>query len=294
MSTSALQDHLSTGATHVCHCWILERQDGQTLGFTDHDQVLAFDGITFLPQCGLSARAVSSTTGLSVDNSEAAGVLSADAITEADIEAGRYDGAVVSTWLVQWDNPDARQLRFSGTIGEITRVAGAFQAELRGLSDPMNQSAGRSYLKTCSAVVGDTACSVNLLDPAFSTEAEVQAVRDSQFFEFDGLATFNAKWFEGGMIEVQSGVAAGLSGLIREDAGDGGLRSIGLWQPVRAPIAVGDRVRLITGCDKRAQSCKEKFSNLINFQGFPEIPGDDWMLSVPRSDQENSGGSRNG
>lgn len=292
MSISALQDHLAIGATHVCHCWILARKDGLTLGFTDHDQVLAFDGVTFLPQCGLSARAVSTTTGLSVDNSEAVGVLSADAITEADIEAGRYDGAAVSTWLVQWDNPDVRQLRFSGTIGEITRVSGSFQAELRGLSDPMNQSVGRSYLTTCSAVLGDAACTVNLLDPAFSTEATVQDVQDSQFFQFDGLATFNTKWFEGGVIEVLSGAAAGLSGLIREDAADGELRSIGLWQPVRAPVATGDRVRLITGCDKRAQSCKEKFANLINFQGFPEIPGDDWLVSVPRSDQENSGGKR--
>ena len=294
MSVSSLQDHLSTGATHVCHCWILRRRDGLTLGFTDHDQVLEFDGIAFLPQCGLSARALSSTTGLSVDNSEAAGILTADAITEADIEAGRYDGATVSTWLVQWDDPEVRQLRFSGTIGEITRVAGAFLAELRGLSDPMNQSTGRTYLTTCSAVVGDAACSVNLLDPAFSTEAEVKIVKDSQFFEFDGLSMFNERWFAGGMMVVLSGVATGLTGLIREDVADGTSRSIGLWHPIRALVADGDRVRLMTGCDKRVQTCREKFSNLINFQGFPEIPGDDWLVSVPRSDQQNSGGSRNG
>lgn len=293
MSSAVLQDHLLTGATHICHCWVLQRQDGLTLGFTDHDQMLEFDGLKFLPQCGLSARALSSTTGLSVDNSEAAGVLSADAITEADIEAGRYDGATVSTWLVQWDDPEVRQLRFSGTIGEITRVSGAFQAELRGLSDPMNQPAGRTYLTTCSAVVGDVACSVNLLDPAFSTEVAVKAVKDSQFFEFDGLSTFNEKWFEGGTIAVLSGDAAGLSGLIREDTDVGAHRAIGLWQPIRALVADRDRVRLTTGCDKRAKTCKEKFANLINFRGFPEIPGDDWLVSVPRSDQENSGGSRN-
>lgn len=293
MST-ALQDHLATGATHVCHCWRLDRQDGQTFGFTDHDEAIAFDGISFLPQAGMSARALASTTGLSVDNSEAAGVLSADAITEADVEAGRYDGATVSIWLVQWDTPDARQLEFKGTIGEINRVAGAFQAELRGLSDPMNQSMGRTYLTTCGAVLGDASCGANVLDPAYSVTTTVLSVESSQVFDFGDLTTFHPKWFDGGMIEVLSGSAAGLSGLIREDAGEGADRRIRLWQPIRDVIAAGDTVRLITGCDKRAETCKEKFANLMNFQGFPHIPGDEWLVSVPRSSQANIGGSRNG
>ncbi len=290
MTVAALHAHLSTGATHVCHCWVLERQDGLTLGFTDHDEPMTFDGITFQPQCGLSARALSSTTGLSVDNSEALGVLSADAITEADIDAGRYDDARVSTWLVQWDNPEARQLRFSGTIGEITRVAGSFQAELRGLSEPMNQPLGRSYLTTCSAVLGDAACGANLSDSAFSIETAVQAVQGGQIFGFNDLSAFDTKWFEGGLIEVQSGAAAGLSGVIREDTEDDGQRVLRLWQPIRALIEAGDQVRLITGCDKRAETCKAKFANLLNFQGFPHIPGDDWLVSVPRSDKANAGG----
>ncbi|WP_341366342.1 DUF2163 domain-containing protein [Yoonia sp. BS5-3] len=294
MSALDLHEHLATGATHMCHCWRLQRQDGVTLGFTDHDQPIGFDGVIFQPDTGMTARALSSTTGLSVDNSEAAGVLSAAAITEADIEAGRYDEAAVSTWLVQWDQPENRQLLFSGTIGEITRVAGAFQAELRGLADPMNQATGRTYLTTCGATLGDGSCTANLLDPRYSTIIAVQSVEANQFFSFDDLSDFAVQWFDGGSLEVISGAATGLSGLIRQDTEHGSSRHIRLWEPIRAAIVPGDEVRLVTGCDKRAETCKEKFANLINFQGFPHIPGDDWLVSVPRSDQSNTGGSRNG
>jgi len=292
MTAAALHAHLATGATHVCHCWALKRADGVTLAFTDHDAAIEFDGITFTPESGLSARALASTTGLSVNNTEAIGVLSASAITEADIDAGRYDGAEVTTWLVQWDNPAARQVRFYGTIGEITRAQGGFQAELRGLTEALNQPQGRSYLKTCSAVLGDRRCGVDLDDPAFAVKTELTIATDGQVFSFANLSPFNDRWFEGGQLVVETGKAATLRGVIKSDDVIDGNRKVTLWEPIRATMEIGDRVRLIAGCDKRAASCRDKFSNFINFQGFPDIPGDDWLVSVPRSSGVKSGGSR--
>uniref|UniRef100_UPI0030EDB170 DUF2163 domain-containing protein n=1 Tax=Yoonia sp. GPGPB17 TaxID=3026147 RepID=UPI0030EDB170 len=123
MSEDALYAHLRRGVTHTCHCWLIRRSDGVDLGFTDHDASLHFAGVTFAPQSGLSARAIANTTGLSVNNTEAFGVLSDDAIAEADILAGRYDGATVQVWLVCWDDVSARKTLFSGSLGEITRGA---------------------------------------------------------------------------------------------------------------------------------------------------------------------------
>ena len=71
-----LLGHLQTRTTHVCRCWAVARKDGVTLGFTDHDQPLSFDGINFAADTGLSALALQQTTGLSVDNTEAVGALS--------------------------------------------------------------------------------------------------------------------------------------------------------------------------------------------------------------------------
>ncbi len=42
-------------------------------------------------------------------------------------------------------------------------------------------------------------------------------------------------------------------------------------------------MRLEPGCDKRAETCREKFDNFLNFRGFPHIPGEDWLISYPVS-----------
>ena len=41
----------------------------------------------------------------------------------------------------------------------------------------------------------------------------------------------------------------------------------------------GDQFDIIAGCDKLFSTCKSKFSNALNFQGFPHIPGDGFALS---------------
>ncbi|MFT6426340.1 MAG: hypothetical protein ACJAYH_002126 [Celeribacter sp.] len=37
-----------------------------------------------------------------------------------------------------------------------------------------------------------------------------------------------------------------------------------------------------------------KFDNFLNFQGFPHIPGEDWLTSYPQSSDLNEGGSLTG
>lgn len=290
MSRDDLFAHLKTGVTHTCRCWELRRTDGVRLGFTDHDCPLSFDGLTFTPQGGLTARALASSAGLSVDNTSALGVLSDARISEADIAAGRFDGAEVTVWLVCWDDVDARQVQFRGTIGEITRANGAFEAELNGLAEPLNQPVGRTYLRTCGAALGDAACGVDLRDAAFVLDHQLDAtLTDAGFAVADG--GFADGWFAQGLCEVLTGAGAGLRQAIRLDELRDGERRIALWAPFPVPLAAGDRLRLIAGCDKRAATCRDKFANFANFRGFPDIPGEDWLVSVPRSGGQNAGGS---
>lgn len=292
MSVSDLHAHLATGLTHVCQCWAIKRRDGVTLGFTDHDRTLTFDGVDFMAESGMSAKALASSTGLSVNNTEAVGLLQADVISEHDIIAGRYDGAEVTNWLVQWDNVVARQIKFQGTLGEITRQNGAFEAELRSLTDALNQPQGRSFLKTCSAVLGDSKCRVDTNDAAFSVDVTIAEVVDSATLKLP-VVGFDADWFTHGILTVLSGQAAGLSEAVKIDALGSGLREITLWQGLRSPLNAGDSVKLIAGCDKRRDTCRTKFANFLNFQGFPHIPGDDWLMSVPRTGGNADGGSLN-
>lgn len=280
----ALTEHLAGGFTTLARAWALTRTDGVTLGFTDHDRPLIFEGIAFRPDSGMSARAMVSGTGLAVDNTEVLGALSDAAITEADIQAGRYDGAEVRMWLVNWADVAQRHLRFRGSLGEIRRENGAFQAELRGLSDHLNQPRGRVYHRDCAAVLGDAACRFDLNTPGSATTLPAETVEAGRIYRFGALDSHADRWFERGRLRVLSGAAAGLEGIVKVDrlAADGS-RTVELWQPIPAPVAPGDSLRIEAGCDKRATTCRFKFDNFVNFQGFPFIPGDDWLMAGPRA-----------
>ena len=269
---------------------MVRRRDGVTLGFTDHDRNLSFDGIQFRADTGMTARAFLQSTGLSVDNSEAAGALSDDAIREADIAAGRYDDASITMWLVNWRNPEERTVRFAGMLGEITRVGGAFRAELRGLTEALNKPQGFVYQRTCSAVLGDERCRVDLDRTEYRTVVTVDEVDDGKTFTFSEFPSFDAGWFERGLLTVLDGEAAGLKAHVKVDRRAGAGRYIVLWQALQARVATGDRIELAAGCDKRAETCKQKFSNYLNFRGFPTIPGEDWLMAYPTDRVPNDGG----
>ena len=278
--------------TTTCRCWALTRRDGVVMGFTDHDRALAFEGVTFRPDTGLSALALQQSTGLSVDNTEALGALSDAAIREADIEAGRYDGAGLRAWLVNWQDVEARALIFAGTIGELRRAGGAFEAELRGLTDALNVSLGRVYQKSCSAVLGDRDCTFDLDTPGYVSERPAEVVEENRVFRFGEMGGFEEDWFRYGVIRVLSGAATGLIGLIKRDRMEGAGRVIELWLPLGATVLQGDALRIEAGCDKRMSTCQFKFDNLLNFQGFPDIPGDDWTITDPTKSPALDGGSR--
>lgn len=291
---SDLYLHLKSGATSVCRAWAVTRKDGAVFGFTDHDRDLSFDGILFKARSGLTARALQQTTGLSVDNSEAVGALSDAAVTETDLMAGRFDGANVQAWLVNWGDVSERLQQFQGTIGEVARSGGAFRAELRGLTEALNQPQGRAYHRGCSAVLGDGKCRFNLGLPGYSVSRAVEEVSDRRVFRFAAFGGFDDRWFERGRLVVETGQAEHLQGWIKNDRLAGGFREIELWQSLGLEPAAGDMVRLEAGCDKRTDTCRLKFNNFANFRGFPHIPGEDWLTSYPVSTGANTGGSRSG
>ncbi|MFP7673360.1 DUF2163 domain-containing protein [Marivita sp. S0852] len=290
--SEALSAHLATGLTTVARCWEVRRKDGRRFGFTDHDLDLAFDDLTFRADTGMSAAALQQGTGLAVDNSEAIGALSDASVTEADIAAGRFDGAEVTAWLVNWADVGARKVLFRGSLGEITRSGGGFSAELRGLTEVLNRPVGRVFQAPCSAVLGDRACSVDLDAPGMKARATVSEVTETGGVVLSVSGAFEAGWFQRGRLNVLDGEAVGLWAVLKRDVvlADG-TRQVEFWEPLRAPLDVGTQVELVAGCDKRFETCRAKFDNLVNFQGFPDIPQEEWMLVHPTLARARDGGS---
>ncbi len=292
-SKVALLEHLETGCTTICRCWHLRRSDGWARGFTDHDEDIEFDADLFRASTGFTASAIEETSGLSVNNSEMIGALSDAGISEEDIVAGRFDGAEVVLWIVNWRSPDQRAIQFRGSLGEVSRTDGRFSAELRGLAEALNQPMGRVYQKDCSAVLGDRKCRVDTASLGFSCQADILDVEDARIFNVPFQSSFPERWFERGCLELIGGKGIGLIGSIKSDRVLADIRRIELWQSLRAEIVPGDKIQLVAGCDKRMDTCGKKFRNFVNFRGFPHIPGEDWLTGYPRKGRSNDGGSMN-
>lgn len=205
---------IESGAARLCHAWVLRRLDGTELGFTDHDRDLIVDGVSCRAASGWTAGAADSAVGFSAGSAAVAGGLDDAAITEVDVEAGRYDGASVSLWRVDWAAGSPGVRLWTATLARIRRDGDAFTAELEGPLAKLERVVGRTYGRECDAVLGDGRCGVD---------------------------------------------------------------------PGAFPGAV---------CDKRWATCVGTFANGLNFRGFPDIPGDDFLTAAPVAGGRHDGGSR--
>ena len=58
-----------------------------------------------------------------------------------------------------------------------------------------------------------------------------------------------------------------------------------LWISPPFKVQVGDSYKARAGCDKYFNTCKNKYNNVVNFRGFPHIPGRDEVTKYPNAKQ---------
>jgi uncharacterized phage protein (TIGR02218 family) len=278
---TALQAKLDSGVTTLCRCWLITRTDAVVQGFTDHDEDVALGGVTCRAGTGLSGSETTQKLGLAVDGSEFSGALEDDSLNEDDLAAGRYDAAALELWLVDWSAPDLRVLLAKGSLGEVRREGTAFTAEVRGLSQPLAQDSGRLFTATCSADLGDARCTIDLSDPAFCGSGAVVALTATSTFTTSGLNAFDDGWLTAGKLSFTSGANAGLAIEVKSHVKSDSAVTLTLWQAMPQPIVAGDEFTVTAGCDKRFATCHDRFDNVVNFRGFPHIPGNDFVISYP-------------
>lgn len=291
---SALQTKLDSGVTTLCHCWKLTRRDGVVQGFTDHDEDLVIAGVTYRAGTGFTSSEATSRFDLSVDGAEIAGALSDDALLESDLAAGRYDAAGVESWLVDWSDVSLRVLTARSTLGEVKREGQAFSAELRGLADSLSQQSGRLFTARCSADLGDPRCRFDLVAAGLQGAGSVMSIESTSALVAAGLDAFADGVFTGGRLTWTFGANAGLSVEIKDHRMASGHARLSLWQAMPEAITSGEAFAVTAGCDKRFATCRERFSNAVNFRGFPHIPGNDFVIASPDAGAGNDGRSLSG
>ena len=191
---------------------------------------------------------------------------------------------------VNWANPAQRLLMRRGAIGQIRRGRHAFVAEIRSMSHILGQTVGRSFQASCDAALGDARCGADLEVPAFrGAGIVIDSLRD-RAFTASGLGGFAPGWFRFGTLTWTTGPNAGRRAeVLAHDRSDGVAVLTLLEAPIR-PIGAGERFTIGAGCDKRIATCGQKFGNVANFRGFPQIPGQDTILRYASQDGGHDGG----
>lgn len=259
--------------TTLALCWRIVRSDGIALGMTTHDQPIWLDGLCYASAPGMAPSAVATTDGLAVDTMEISGALSADTITARDLAAGRFDGAHVKLFMVDWQAPANGTLPLArGTLGEVTRhltaSAGGFAATLRGPTAAFEVSSVEACSPECRAELGDARCRIDLAPLTVLTT--VTAVIDAVTLTVSSSVDDRSGQ---GRLRPLDGDNAGLDARISSVIGN----QLILFEPLPAPLTAGTRVSLREGCDKRFGTCTGRFANALNFRGEPHVPGGDML-----------------
>ncbi len=276
----SLEDHLAQEVTTLATCWKVTRRDGTVLGFTDHDRNLTVGAVTYMAATGFTPTAVSSSAALNVDNLDVEGVLDSSAISEEEVMAGIYDFSEIEVFQVNHQAPGDGMLHLrTGWLGEVTLQGGRFIAEVRGLTQRLNQTIGSLYSPSCRADLGDERCKVNVMALTVTGTVDSSAGRHACY---DAARVEAVGYFSGGTMRFLSGENAGLSMEVKEFR----VGELTFVLPFPYAIAVGDLYSLTAGCDKSFATCQAKFANAVNFRGEPHVPGLDRILETASTRSE--------
>jgi uncharacterized phage protein (TIGR02218 family) len=276
----SMQAKLDQRATTFCHCWRVSRGDAEVMGFTDHDRDLIFNGVAFRANTGISASQLEANVGFAPGSGEAAGALSDDSLTETDLSNGLYDGASVETWLVDWRDVADRVLLDVATIGEVRRGEMAFSAEMRSSAHLFDQQQGRAFQRSCSADLGDARCGLDLMAPHLHATGMVAGFAGG-VIDIDLSESFDSGFFGGGALIFTSGANENARFAIKSHRQENLRAIVATWTPPGGAISFGDAVLMTAGCDKSPTTCRKKFGNIVNFRGFPHMPGNDRVIAYP-------------
>ncbi len=263
------------------------RTDGTEMGFTNFSRNLVVDGVTYRANSGAGASAFRQTEDLGVDNMEFIGLVSSELVTDTDIKAGRYSGALVELWIARYtDSPIVdRVLITRGTIGKIQLYRGQWVAEIRGLMQRLQQTIGELTSPTCRVrVLGDARCKLDLTPLTFVRT--VAQIVSPTVLRFDD--THDTDLFSYGTLTFSAGTAGGanerLAMEIKHHAkltGPPVQAEITLQLPFPFAVTVGDEATLVAGCNRTLDRCFF-FENVVNFRGEPYLPGSGEAIKIGR------------
>ncbi|RZG48061.1 DUF2163 domain-containing protein [Acinetobacter wuhouensis] len=132
------------------------------------------------------------------------------------------------------------------------------------LDDLSVQMPRNLYQPSCSNTLFDSACGLNRGTHVVNTVIEANSTQSRILCN----VIQSQGWFTQGVVEFLDGENAGLKRTIR-------LHETGillLTLPLLSAPKTGQRIKVYPGCDKRLETCINRFNNKSKFRGAPFIP----------------------
>jgi uncharacterized phage protein (TIGR02218 family) len=285
------QNHLK-GRSHTL-CWLLRLnlKDGSVIACTDHDQIIAFDlgdgSSDYRPDLGMTLSNVETGTGLDAGNYEATFPISSKAgwpFTRDAVAGGRFNRCEARLFRVNWASTGngARKFMF-GNAGQWRIEGDKAICQVRDQRDRLNQTVGEQVQNQCPADYADQI-------ECFATPTEITLTVTAVASAMQVTGSFTGSYADGvfnrGELIGLTGANAGLAYPVWSWTAAGVVQTY--WPMVDVP-AIGDTFTLRDGCARTRTACMAH-GQILNFRGFPDVPGQKALKPAIPNSPAGSGG----
>ena len=179
---------------------------------------------------------------------------------------GGFDGATIEVnrfFASDWQSAACGSLNmFSGDIAEVDVDATMVTLNCKSKLQRLNIKLPRNMFQAgCVHTLYDEGCTLN--PASFTVTGSVSANSTTSVIYTD--RTENSGHFDLGTITI-----SGVTRSVRSYNNTGGAFEV--VPPLPTAPAAATTFTAKPGCDKQKATCENKFSNVVNFRGFPFIP----------------------
>lgn len=294
-----MKSHVADWQTRVYCVRIEPANDAPVIRLAGYpvDLVMS-NGEVYQTESGYEFSGYGASSTFASSSIDLSGILQAGAVSQDDLASGVYDNARVYLFATSWANPIEDEETLSLLFwGKVDFADERYTVQLMGAIDVLSQSTGRTYAATCSNTLFDETLDGHVLPWSQSKCTGPRAAQDGplladfkvsgtltsvtdQYMFADSARGEAADWFAYGAIRFITGPNAGLKPIqVKAFTAGGGVL---LHEAMFYLPEVGDAYEMIPGCRKDAETCKNKYSNKINFGGQDHVPAPSVYSQVGR------------
>ena len=250
---------------------------GDVYRYTNYDYDLMVEGHTYSSSGPIISReGISLSLGIEVDNLSVT-IDATDNEKFDDIRVvqafhnGQMDGArfklerIFMDMNTPTDTSAGTVKLFEGRLIEPEFDRNTIQVSVASDLDDLNVQMPRNlYQPSCSNTLFDSACGLLRENFVVTTSIESNSTQSRI------LCSTNQPqgWFTQGVVEFMQGANTGLKRTVRmHESG-----ALLLTLPLLEMPKVGEVIKIYPGCDKRLETCDNRFNNRSRFRGAPFIP----------------------